>query len=60
MKLAVRQKGASLIGVLLVLMCAVFVANVALKTIPHYLDFISLKKSIIIGVEENRLCIGGQ
>jgi hypothetical protein len=40
------QKGMSLFGVLLGLAVLAFVATTAMKLVPHYMDYWSLKKSI--------------
>ncbi|MEB0039683.1 MULTISPECIES: DUF4845 domain-containing protein [unclassified Pseudomonas] len=43
---AASQKGLSLFGWLLTLALVAFVASTAFKMIPHYLDYMSLKKII--------------
>lgn len=50
MKLAHSQKGLSLLGWMLALVLVAFIASVAFKIIPHYLDNNSLE-SVITSVE---------
>lgn len=38
------QKGMSLIGLLIILAVVGFVASVAFRTVPHYLDYMAMKK----------------
>ncbi len=47
------QKGLSFFGWLLTLAVVAFVASAALKLVPHYLDYMSLKK-IIMSVETDK------
>ncbi|WP_426118680.1 DUF4845 domain-containing protein [Pseudomonas sp. DSP3-2-2] len=46
MKVAGSQKGLSFVGLLLALALLAFVANVAFKLVPHYLDHRALKSAI--------------
>lgn len=50
MKLAHSQKGLSMLGWMLALVVVAFLASVALKIIPHYLDNNSLR-TVITSVE---------
>jgi len=52
MTFSASQKGASLLGGLLVLVLVVFTASTAFKLVPHYLDYMTMKK-IIETVESN-------
>ncbi|MDB6048911.1 MAG: hypothetical protein JWR17_1657 [Pseudomonas sp.] len=53
MTYAGSQKGLSLFGWLLTLALVAFVASTAFKVIPHYLDYMSMKK-IISSVETDK------
>ncbi|BBP75042.1 MULTISPECIES: DUF4845 domain-containing protein [Pseudomonas] len=53
MKSAASQKGLSFFGWLLALALVAFVASTAFKLIPHYLDYMSMKK-IIMSVETDK------
>ncbi|MCD5995147.1 DUF4845 domain-containing protein [Pseudomonas sp. CDFA 602] len=53
MTFSASQKGASLLGGLLVLVLVVFTASTAFKLVPHYLDYMTMKK-IIETVESNQ------
>lgn len=46
MKFGARQKGLSLVGLLLLLGLIAFTVSTAFKTVPHYLDYFSMKKII--------------
>jgi len=43
---AAKQKGASFMGWLLVIILLVFFASIAFKMVPHYMDYKSIQKSI--------------
>ena len=47
MKSAVSQKGLSLVGWLVALFVIGFIANIAFKVVPYYLDDLALKKIIM-------------
>ena len=47
------QKGLSFFGWLLTLALVAFAASVALKVVPHYLDYMSMKR-IIMSVETDK------
>jgi Domain of unknown function (DUF4845) len=53
MTFAGPQKGFSLLGWLLILALVAFTASTAFKLIPHYLDYMSMKK-IISSVETDK------
>ncbi|MGV8920324.1 MAG: DUF4845 domain-containing protein [Pseudomonas sp.] len=46
MKFAGSQKGLSFLGWIIALALVAFVASTAFKVIPHYLDYMSMKKII--------------
>jgi len=48
-----RQQGMSMIGMLLVLIMAGFIAIIAMKVIPMYLDFNTVKSTIATVSKEN-------
>lgn len=50
-----RQKGMSLMGLLLLLGLIGLAVTLAFKTIPHYLDYFSLKKSIELAGHQQAL-----
>ncbi|AMB84467.1 hypothetical protein AWM79_03745 [Pseudomonas agarici] len=54
MKSAASQKGLSFFGWLLALALVAFVASTAFKLVPHYLDYLSMKK-IIMSVETDKV-----
>lgn len=53
MTFCASQRGLSLVGWLLTLALIAFVASAALKLVPHYLDYMSMKK-IIESVDSNQ------
>lgn len=53
MTFARSQKGLSLLGWLVVLAVVAFFVSMTFKMLPHYLDFMSLEKSIV-SVEKDR------
>lgn len=56
MKFGTTQKGLSLVGLLLLLGLIAFTVSTAFKTVPHYLDYFSMKK--IIETAENNPSLG--
>jgi hypothetical protein len=46
MAFSASQKGLSFVGWLLMLALVAFVASTAFKLVPHYLDYLSMKKAI--------------
>lgn len=53
MKFSASQKGLSFVGLLVSLALLAFVVSTAFKLVPHYLDYMSMKK-IIETVENNQ------
>ncbi|MFI8383192.1 DUF4845 domain-containing protein [Pseudomonas sp. NPDC079086] len=53
MKSAHSQKGMSILSWLMVLAVVAFLASAAFKVLPHYLDYMSIKK-IIMSVETEK------
>ena len=53
MKSAHSQKGMSILSWLMVLAVVAFLASAAFKVLPHYLDYMSMKK-IIMSVEAEK------
>jgi len=46
MKWAFRQQGASPLGILLAIVMILFVASIAFKMVPHYMDFKAIQKTV--------------
>ncbi|MFJ4142366.1 DUF4845 domain-containing protein [Pseudomonas sp. NPDC089734] len=53
MKSSASQKGLSFVGLLVSLALVAFVVSTAFKLVPHYLDYMSMKK-IIEAVDSNQ------